>query len=44
MFSPICSGCSKTPLGFALLRKNPAPYSSVAIAMPIGFFAIAIGE
>mgnify|MGYP000381966019 CR=1 FL=1 len=30
--------------GFAPLAKNLAPYSSVAMAIPIAFFAIAIGE
>ena len=36
--------CSSTPLGAAPFAKNFAPYSSQAIAMPIAFFAIAIGE
>ena len=42
--SLIVPGCSKTPEGAAPLAKNLAPYSSVAIASPIAFFAIAIGE
>ena len=33
-----------TPLGAAPLAKNLAPYSSVAMARPIAFLAIAIGE
>ena len=37
-------GYSKIPLGVAPLAKNLAPYSSVAIAMPMAFLAIAIGE
>ena len=37
-------GCSKTPPGAAPLAKNLAPYSSQAIAMPMAFLAIAIGE
>ena len=37
-------GCSSTPLGAAPFAKNFAPYSSVAIASPIAFLAIAIGE
>lgn len=40
----IVPGCSSTPEGAAPLAKNLAPYSSVAIASPIAFFAIAIGE
>ena len=37
-------GCSSTPLGCAPLAKNFAPYSSQAIAMPMAFFAMAMGE
>ena len=37
-------GCSSTPPGAAPLAKNFAPYSSQAIAMPMAFFAIAMGE
>lgn len=36
-------GCSSTPPGAAPLAKNFAPYSSQAIAMPMAFFAIAMG-
>ena len=36
-------GYSSRPPGVAPLAKNFAPYSSVAIASPIAFFAIAIG-
>ena len=42
--SLIVPGCSKTPEGAAPFAKNLAPYSSQAIAIPIAFFAIAIGE
>ena len=42
--SLIVPGCSSTPLGCAPLAKNFAPYSSQAIAMPMAFFAIAMGE
>src|SRR5574344_2816740 len=42
--SGIVPGCSSTPEGAAPFAKNLAPYSSVAIARPIAFFAIAIGE
>lgn len=37
-------GFSNTLLGWAPFWKNLAPYSSVAIDMPIAFLAIAIGE
>ena len=37
-------GCSSIPPGVAPFAKNLAPYSSQAIAIPIAFFAIAIGE
>ena len=37
-------GCSKIPPGVAPFAKNLAPYSSQAIAMPIAFLAIAMGE
>ena len=37
-------GCSRIPPGVAPLAKNFAPYSSQAIAMPIEFLAIAMGE
>lgn len=40
----IVPGCSNTPLGAAPFAKNLLPYSSVAIASPMAFFAIAIGE
>ena len=40
----IVPGCSSTPEGAAPLAKNFAPYSSQAIAIPMAFFAIAIGE
>ena len=36
-------GCSKTPEGAAPLAKNFAPYSSVAMASPMAFFAMAMG-
>src|SRR5574344_2127492 len=36
-------GCSNTPPGVAPLAKNLAPYSSQAIAIPMAFFAIAMG-
>ena len=42
--SLIVPGCSSTPLGAAPFAKNLLPYSSVAIASPMAFFAIAIGE
>lgn len=35
--------CSRIPPGVAPLEKNVAPYSSVAIAIHMAFFAIAIG-
>ena len=41
--SLIVPGCSSTPEGAAPLAKNLAPYSSQAIAMPMAFFAIAMG-
>ena len=41
--SLIVPGCSSTPPGAAPLAKNFAPYSSQAIAMPMAFFAIAMG-
>ena len=37
-------GCSSTPPGAASFAKNFAPYSSVAIASPTAFFAMASGE
>lgn len=37
-------GCSKTPPGEAPLAKNLLPYSSVAMARPMAFFAMAMGE
>ena len=37
-------GIERTPEGFAPFLKKDAPYSSVAMAMPIEFFAIAMGE
>ena len=42
--SLIVPGCSSTPEGAAPFAKNLLPYSSVAIASPMAFFAIAIGE
>lgn len=42
--SLIVPGCSSTPEGAAPFAKNLLPNSSVAIASPIAFFAIAIGE
>ena len=42
--SLIVPGCSRTPEGAAPFANNFAPYSSVAIARPIAFFAMAIGE
>ena len=42
--SLIVPGCSSTPLGCAPLAKNFAPYSSQAIAIPMAFFAMAMGE
>ena len=41
--SLIVPGCSSTPPGAAPFAKNLAPYSSQAIAIPIAFFAIAMG-
>ena len=41
--SLIVPGCSNTPEGAAPLAKNLAPNSSQAIAIPIAFFAIAMG-
>ena len=41
--SLIVPGCSSTPLGAAPFAKNLLPYSPVAIARPMAFFAMAIG-